>query len=264
MSTPRKLTPEQEREVALTYLCGVDPGMISKEWKVSEATIRSNIVGKRAPQWNDLLVDFYRQTDSRDRARNSAHLYLAYNSRDVPHSELVGDIREAPVYDVVETAIYAPLIQKVILHTGLAAYVIPANGLELLVASSANRDAYNIANTVLLEKMLRHYVSNQPFSLDTVQREVQSSIVDKVKQGGLAITPKKAELIHEVLNTLTERERSFISLAFGLDDGKSRTLAEIAQQYEITRERARQFQAKVWGKLRHPSRSRTLRFVVSY
>jgi len=67
------------------------------------------------------------------------------------------------------------------------------------------------------------------------------------------------EQIGEVLDTLTERERNVLRLRFGLDDGRGRTLEEVGREFNVTRERIRQIEAKALRKLRHPSRSKKLR-----
>ena len=67
------------------------------------------------------------------------------------------------------------------------------------------------------------------------------------------------EQLGEVLDTLTERERKVLRLRFGMDDGRARTLEEVGKEFDVTRERIRQIEAKALRKLRHPSRSRKLR-----
>ena len=67
------------------------------------------------------------------------------------------------------------------------------------------------------------------------------------------------EQLHEVLGTLTEREQKVLRLRFGLDDGRARTLEEVGKEFNVTRERIRQIEAKALRKLRHPSRSRKLK-----
>ena len=62
-----------------------------------------------------------------------------------------------------------------------------------------------------------------------------------------------------MLDTLTPRERRVLRLRFGLEDGRSRTLEEVGKEFDVTRERIRQIEAKALRKLRHPSRSRKLR-----
>ena len=68
-----------------------------------------------------------------------------------------------------------------------------------------------------------------------------------------------AEALSEILNTLTEREADVLRLRFGLEDGRPRTLEEVGKEFNVTRERIRQIEAKALRKLRHPVRSQTLR-----
>ena len=67
------------------------------------------------------------------------------------------------------------------------------------------------------------------------------------------------EQLSEVLDTLTEREEKVLRLRFGLVDGRPRTLEEVGKEFNVTRERIRQIEAKALRKLRHPSRSRKLK-----
>ena len=73
-----------------------------------------------------------------------------------------------------------------------------------------------------------------------------------------AFTLLKEQLV-EVLSTLTDREQKVLRLRFGLDDGRARTLEEVGKEFNVTRERIRQIEAKALRKLRHPSRSRKLK-----
>ena len=65
--------------------------------------------------------------------------------------------------------------------------------------------------------------------------------------------------LDDVLDTLTEREQKVLRLRFGMNDGRARTLEEVGKEFDVTRERIRQIEAKALRKLRHPSRSRKLR-----
>ena len=67
------------------------------------------------------------------------------------------------------------------------------------------------------------------------------------------------EQLEDVLSTLTDREQKVLRLRFGLDDGRARTLEEVGKEFNVTRERIRQIEAKALRKLRHPSRSRKLK-----
>ena len=67
------------------------------------------------------------------------------------------------------------------------------------------------------------------------------------------------EQLEDVMSTLTPREEKVLKLRFGLEDGKTRTLEEVGREFQVTRERIRQIEAKALRKLRHPSRSKKLR-----
>ncbi|MBQ1715792.1 MAG: sigma-70 family RNA polymerase sigma factor, partial [Firmicutes bacterium] len=67
------------------------------------------------------------------------------------------------------------------------------------------------------------------------------------------------EQLNEVLDTLTDREQKVLKRRFGLDDGRARTLEEVGKEFDVTRERIRQIEAKALRKLRHPSRSKKLK-----
>lgn len=109
-------------------------------------------------------------------------------------------------------------------------------------------------------------VSSDPISLDTpIGEEDDSHLGDFIKDERL-MGPEEAtsylmlqEQIKKLLETLTEREQRVLQLRFGLLDGRSRTLEEVGQEFNVTRERIRQIEAKALRKLRHPSRARMLK-----
>ncbi len=109
-------------------------------------------------------------------------------------------------------------------------------------------------------------ISQEPVSLETPIGEEEDShlgdfIPDEdvpVPADAAAFTLLKEQLI-EVLDTLTEREQKVLRLRFGLDDGRARTLEEVGKEFNVTRERIRQIEAKALRKLRHPSRSKKLK-----
>ena len=99
-------------------------------------------------------------------------------------------------------------------------------------------------------------ISQEPVSLETpIGEEEDSHLGDFIQDDNV---PVPAELV-EVLGTLTEREQKVLRLRFGLDDGRARTLEEVGKEFNVTRERIRQIEAKALRKLRHPSRSRKLK-----
>ena len=108
-------------------------------------------------------------------------------------------------------------------------------------------------------------ISQEPVSLETPIEEEDSHLGDFIQDDNVpvpadaaAFTLLKEQLV-EVLGTLTDREQKVLRLRFGLDDGRARTLEEVGKEFNVTRERIRQIEAKALRKLRHPSRSRKLK-----
>ena len=109
-------------------------------------------------------------------------------------------------------------------------------------------------------------ISQEPVSLETpIGEEEDSHLGDFIQDDNVPVPADAAaftllkEQLSEVLSTLTEREQKVLRLRFGLDDGRARTLEEVGKEFNVTRERIRQIEAKALRKLRHPSRSRKLR-----
>ena len=109
-------------------------------------------------------------------------------------------------------------------------------------------------------------LSQEPVSLETpIGEEEDSHLGDFIEDRG-TLAPAEAasyrvlrQQIEEVLESLSERESKVLQLRFGLEDGRSRTLEEVGLDFEVTRERIRQIEAKALRKLRHPIRSKKLR-----
>lgn len=109
-------------------------------------------------------------------------------------------------------------------------------------------------------------ISQEPVSLETpVGEEDDSHLGDFIQDDNMPVPAEAAafallrEQLNEVMDTLTAREQQVLRLRFGLDDGRARTLEEVGKEFEVTRERIRQIEAKALRKLRHPSRSRKLK-----
>jgi RNA polymerase primary sigma factor len=109
-------------------------------------------------------------------------------------------------------------------------------------------------------------VSQEPISLETPIGEEQDSQLRDFIADSVALGPADAvahqllkEQVRDVLASLTPREREVLELRFGLEDDRSRTLEEVGREFQVTRERIRQIEAKALRKLRHPSRSKKLR-----
>ena len=109
-------------------------------------------------------------------------------------------------------------------------------------------------------------ISQEPVSLETpIGEEEDSHLGDFIKDDNVPVPADAAtftllkEQLEEVLGTLTEREQKVLTLRFGLEDGRTRTLEEVGKEFNVTRERIRQIEAKALRKLRHPSRSKKLK-----
>ena len=109
-------------------------------------------------------------------------------------------------------------------------------------------------------------IAQEPVSLETpIGEEEESHLGDFIQDDNVPVPAEAAastllkEQLVEVLGTLTEREQKVLRLRFGMDDGRARTLEEVGKEFNVTRERIRQIEAKALRKLRHPSRSRKLR-----
>lgn len=109
-------------------------------------------------------------------------------------------------------------------------------------------------------------IAQDPISLETPVGEEEDSHIGDFIEDDTSPAPADAasytllrEQLCEVLHTLTPREEQVLKLRFGLEDGRTRTLEEVGQQFNITRERIRQIEAKALRKLRHPSRSKKLK-----
>ena len=109
-------------------------------------------------------------------------------------------------------------------------------------------------------------ISQEPVSLETpIGEEEDSHLGDFIQDDNVPVPAEAAaqtllkEQLDEVLDTLTEREQKVLRLRFGMNDGRARTLEEVGKEFDVTRERIRQIEAKALRKLRRPSRSRKLR-----
>ena len=109
-------------------------------------------------------------------------------------------------------------------------------------------------------------VSQEPVSLETPIGEEEDSHLGDFIEDKSALRPDEAaettnlvEMVRGLIASLSQREARVLKLRFGLDDGRSRTLEEVGAEFNVTRERIRQIEAKALRKLRHPSRSKKLK-----
>ena len=109
-------------------------------------------------------------------------------------------------------------------------------------------------------------IAQEPVSLETPIGEEDDSHLGDFIEDETAIAPDEAanfsmlkEQLNQVLSTLSDREKKVLELRFGLNDGTPRTLEEVGKEFEVTRERIRQIEAKALRKLKHSSRSQKLK-----
>jgi RNA polymerase primary sigma factor len=141
-------------------------------------------------------------------------------------------------------------------------------GREIEVELPKKKEKDSEAVQVITAEKVREIkkVSQEPVSLETpIGEEEDSHLGDFIEDRG-ALAPAEAashqllkEQVEAVLDSLTGRERRVLQLRFGLEDGRARTLEEVGREFNVTRERIRQIEAKALRKLRHPSRSRKLK-----
>ena len=147
-------------------------------------------------------------------------------------------------------------------------FVIQQHGRDLDIELPKRKEKESEAVVVVTPDKVREIikVSQEPVSLETpIGEEEDSHLGDFIEDRG-ALAPAEAashqllkEQVEAVLDSLTGRERRVLQLRFGLEDGRARTLEEVGKEFNVTRERIRQIEAKALRKLRHPSRSRKLK-----
>ena len=269
MAIPRILNPEQIRQVALSYFCGVNIEPLKEKFGVSDETIKHNVVKKYSRELNDPLIEFYRGTPPLERIRNAAHLYLAHNGKPVPKAELVELRRDSGVYHWVREEVYVPKINAITIEISLDTYIQPDETLlqankwvERLLAKIVPRDSHQIIESILLDTLYEAYQSEELSRWELVYDQVKTSLVSKIKSGGLALTPKKEEMVYKVLQTLSEREQKVLESRFE-PSGKVRSLEEVAPEFNVSPERIRQIEAKAFRKLMHSSRRQKLELAYS-
>ena len=267
MPQPHKLTPEQEREVALEYLCGVNNDVISSRYNVSSATIRPNIVPKRSRHWNDPLVELYRQGDPIDRVRNSAHIYLTFQlpNRKIKPTGLIEGLRDKPVFQAVDETIYQPVIEEILTTLALRQYLKdskdPYDAFLDSVFEPSDRPKM-LVEPVFTEALHDKYILGSRLSLKEVVEKARLQIIQKVRKGALGYSELRKREINEILETLTPREKRIIGMKFELDGyDRSSTKVQIANSLGLTRNTVSTIEARAYRKLRHHTRHQRLKFV---
>lgn len=247
----RKLNEKQERDVALLRICGVNLHNIEEEYGIAKSTVEHNIIKDRSYRWDDPLLRYYRTTLKRDRLRNSAHLYLAFHGINVPQEKLIDKERDKDIYHGVERHVYLPKISNIIRSISLDNFLEPTNEFERLISVifGDSMSSKSIVEHFLVERLNGEYQKTSGFSLNNVFNDTEKSLIKRIKYGGLAITPNKAELIYDIMKKLSSRESYVIQESFGLRDKRSKTLEEIGHELKITAERVRQIKEEALSKL---------------
>lgn len=264
-----KLNQEQEREITLAHLCGARPDTLQELYGIPRSTITANIVGKRSHEWDDELVEFYRESYPKNKDRNFAHMFLTFNTdKDykVLPKELIVHPKDSSVAEVVEDTIYKPGIEEVSNRTALREYIDRQTSYDNLVSSVfgllPKEHAEYMSRKIFIDLLKRDYSPDKDIFLKNIFDETGNIIIDNVREGGLAWTNSKKNLVNEVLNTLNERERDILGMRFGLDGYEGpKTLREIGKVFGVTGSRIMQNEAKALRKLKHPSKSKNLMFL---
>lgn len=276
--TNRKLENRAEREIALSYLCGVDLNQLAERWRLSTETIKHNIIFKRSREWNDPLVEFYRQTPPYDRARNAIHLYLAFSDQgeSIHNIGLVQDALE--VHQSVGVDIFDPRTKKLIEETNLekiietsARTASPEQKLffEIFGVDWAYGSALKLVKPLVYGKLREAYAQVSRISLDKVYDDLKNEIYAMLGRGILPEVQRYAkeaearrkielaELTGEVLGTLTPKEAMVLKMVYGIDCAPL-DYKQTGREFAVTDKRIRQIEGKALRKLRHPSRSKKL------
>lgn len=279
MATPLKLQQKEQRQVALSYLAGVPLSYIQQQWGISAALIKQNIVVKRSHSWEDPLIEFYRKTESYNRARNAIHLYLAFQGQaeGLLGVELVDitDLRkDRPVYEALESMIFTPKAEQVIKETHLERILAVGkkeesaieklskmlqeeketypNALEFIapIVYQHLREAYvqpkKVNFQVLYEKVTAEIFGMLNLGLEMVQNPQMIAYAQGLKEER---TRRLHDGIQKVITSLTPQEQKVLRVRFGIETERE-TLEQLGQEFELTRERIRQIEAKALEKLR--------------
>ena len=256
------LTPEEEIDLALKIQAGGPDGEKAKQ-RLSEANLRlvvsiaKRYVG-RGMQFLDLIQEgnlgLIKAVEKFDHTKGfKFSTYATWWIRQAITRAIADQARtiRIPVH-MVETINKVKKVSSQLLH-------------EMGHDPSAEESAERLEMPVdKVREIMR--VAQEPVSLETpIGEEEDSHLGDFIPDDDAPIPAEAAsqtllkEQLADVLKTLTPREEKVLRLRFGLEDGRPRTLEEVGKEFNVTRERIRQIEAKALRKLRHPSRSRKLR-----
>ena len=250
------LTPDEEVQLALDIQKGGKDGERAKQ-RLSEANIAKRYVG-RGMQFLDLIQEgnlgLIKAVEKFDHTKGfKFSTYATWWIRQAITRAIADQARtiRIPVH-MVETINKVKKVSSQLLHE---------NGHEPSAEEIAERLDMPVDK---VREIMR--VAQEPVSLETpIGEEEDSHLGDFIPDEEAPVPAEAAsqtllkEQLADVLKTLTPREEKVLRLRFGLEDGRPRTLEEVGKEFNVTRERIRQIEAKALRKLRHPSRSKKLR-----
>ena len=251
---PQKLLQQQERDVALAYLCGGSSVLeyVCKRYDICQATVTNNIVRKRSYDWNDALVEFYRQRDASDRVSNAAHLYVCFHDGDtclpnakLPNAKLVDVERDKAVYRILGKTVFSPVAN---LEIFLEPFVEPKTGYELLLSDILGRDwskSERIVHTMVAKRLGEMY-DKERIDAHKIRRlcyDIREELASRIKDSAFSMTGYKKRFIDEVLECMHPRVKEVTAMYYRLDEkryAKRLTYEQIGTELQITRDRVRQ------------------------
>jgi len=261
MSPGRILNEKQERDVAIAYLCGVNPDFIRKKWKVAQSTIIATIINNRSYEWHDPLLEYYRPNQRS--SWNFAHFWLAYENVagvEIADRELIDLEKDRDIYGAVMEDIIGGMEEEIAGDSGLKHFVEPHSGIERLLNDIFGiRTVHAVLFPIIFPRIHEKYLEQTEFSINRVTREIKTEVIYKLKHGALTITPLKEELFFRALHTLSAREALILGLRYGIKSDSILRLEQIGRCLELTRERVRQIEEKAIKKMGQGDRSKILR-----
>lgn len=254
----RKLTEQQERFLAVSLLCGIPMSTLTQDYGVSPATINRLIMNGRSKDWNNALVEFYRQVPYIGRQRNAMHLYLGMSGKEVENWEILADNGRIAQYafEKIDSGIVVPRLREIANLTGietLSKYATTPFDM-LLRTIFGNIDKPTDYVKPIFDRHALENFSRENYNWDATKDSTLKDVATRIIKGSFSPSPYKESIVNDVLGTLQPRQRTVIEARLGLNDGRVKTLEETADllQDSPSRERVRQIEAQAVRRLQHP------------